>query len=102
MIRRPPRSTLFPYTTLFRSRRAVAGERRPGLLALPGLRAAADHDGRRRLVVLLRAESGQRVGGVAVRPEGSADARRSAGRDRKSTTLNFSHRQISYGVLCLQ
>src|SRR5215471_7548663 len=64
MIRRPPRSTLFPYTTLFRSR--PAGHRRAD-------RAAAEGAGR----------SG-------------------AGRDRKSTRLNFSHVEISYAVFCLK
>src|SRR2546421_8774976 len=78
MIRRPPRSTLFPYTTLFRSTRA-----------------------------LLRHRSGQwRFD--AGRPEGDfygfeAGGRHERGRgDRKSTRLNSSHDQISYAVFCLK
>src|SRR5256885_2532399 len=86
MIRRPPRSTLFPYTTLFRS-----GEGKPDLPRLPkGL------DG----VVLDRAAACcfQRQGG-------RASGRRGAGkrwRDRKSTRLNSSHLVISYAVFCLK
>src|SRR5205814_9052363 len=75
---RPPRSTLFPYTTLFRSGAARAlGARRPrrGRVAAPG-RAA------RRL-----------------RPPRLP---RQGGRDRKSTRLNSSHLGISYAVFCLK
>src|SRR2546427_9272812 len=75
MIRRPPRSTLFPYTTLFRSPRALrAGHRRILGLLLP------------------RAEGGRRLQGGA---GGQAQ-------DRKSTRLNSSHSQISYAVFCLK
>src|SRR2546426_5022500 len=78
MIRRPPRSTLFPYTTLFRSLRRLAPE-----LA----------DERPRLALL--------VGRDRVRPR--APARRSRPRsDRKSTRLNSSHLVISYAVFCLK
>src|SRR2546430_13747459 len=75
MIRRPPRSTLFPYTTLFRSR---WGEPQ---LEPPELRAVVD----------------------AVRrlPTG-ADRRAELRGDRKSTRLNSSHSQISYAVFCLK
>src|SRR5258708_40369440 len=72
MIRRPPRSTLFPYTTLFRSpppsrpKNRERCERRDGFLRL----------------------------GEAARPE--------SGRDRKSTRLNSSHQIISYAVFCLK
>src|SRR2546430_12277909 len=72
MIRRPPRSTLFPYTTLFRSLR---GERLPGAVREP---ARLDRLRRR---VLERD-----------RPQ----------LDRKSTRLNSSHSQISYAVFCLK
>src|SRR2546427_2165258 len=73
MIRRPPRSTLFPYTTLFRSERSCR------------LRGA-DRKAERRQV-------------DAVEPA----RRREAGhRDRKSTRLNSSHSQISYAVFCLK
>src|SRR2546422_7157174 len=83
MIRRPPRSTLFPYTTLFRSRgdRAAAAEPR----------GAARGDPRR------GAGRGRR-GGLA-RPGG---ARAGDAEDRKSTRLNSSHGYISYAVFCLK
>src|SRR5438034_5144540 len=80
MIRRPPRSTLFPYTTLFRSHAPQVhsnqhrgnrdGERR-GDAQQPGPEAKVDGGGRRR-------------------------------RDRKSTRLNSSHTVISYAVFCLK
>src|SRR2546430_13078986 len=90
MIRRPPRSTLFPYTTLFRSRRREAAEelqrhgaehpveripeREPEHLVVDQPRVVAEADE----AVLLRLE------------------------DRKSTRLNSSHSQISYAVFCLK
>src|SRR2546430_12518545 len=77
MIRRPPRSTLFPYTTLFRSRAALAG-------ALAGPRDAVGR--------LLRPQRRDRV--LCDRLPGDAD--------RKSTRLNSSHSQISYAVFCLK
>src|SRR3712207_7163362 len=90
MIRRPPRSTLFPYTTLFRSgggcRRAergsgggARGAGRRGRGVDPGL------DARR------RSRGGGRPG-----------RRRRRRRDRKSTRLNSSHAHISYAVFCLK
>src|SRR5258708_25839653 len=79
MIRRPPRSTLFPYTTLFRSRRVVAhGD---GIeTGKPGILGGRHH------------ECGDGV------------ARRGCQvcRDRKSTRLNSSHQIISYAVFCLK
>src|SRR5688572_30866844 len=81
MIRRPPRSTLFPYTTLFRSRLARPGRRRP-----------------RRDVRLGRPGSG---GAGRPRDLAPRDGRPRAG-DRKSTRLNSSHSQISYAVFCLK
>src|SRR5688572_32323900 len=75
MIRRPPRSTLFPYTTLFRSARALT-EGRDGRAAQPGQR--------------------RRHAGPA------ADRLQRSARDRKSTRLNSSHSQISYAVFCLK
>src|SRR3989449_4945078 len=77
MIRRPPRSTLFPYTTLFRSQRAVRGvqeclERGP----VARMHGHADAHGERRLLAVPR--------------------------DRKSTRLNSSHGYISYAVFCLK
>src|SRR2546430_13346233 len=102
MIRHPPRSTLFPYTTLFRSvpeahaedrdLAAVLGDHahadagplrgtRPGREQYPG-RVQPAHLGQRDLVVAPY---------VALHPE-----------DRKSTRLNSSHSQISYAVFCLK
>src|SRR2546430_6531445 len=78
MIRRPPRSTLFPYTTLFRSL-----PRDPGRCGR-SRREAPPH----------RPHLHRRVSG-----RGAARARR---RDRKSTRLNSSHSQISYAVFCLK
>src|SRR5258708_31270759 len=80
MIRRPPRSTLFPYTTLFRSRRHVVepGGGHGAREGMPGPRQ-------------------RRHGGSA--PDRD---RRSPMRDRKSTRLNSSHQIISYAVFCLK
>src|SRR2546430_11265845 len=81
MIRRPPRSTLFPYTTLFRSGRLAAGA---GHLARDDRLAA--------------------IGPGPGHPEWRAGVRRQPGavEDRKSTRLNSSHSQISYAVFCLK
>src|SRR5689334_24248175 len=81
MIRRPPRSTLFPYTTLFRSGRAArAGRQHLGQLR----RRGRAEEGRGRAPRQLRA-GGPRERG-----------------DRKSTRLNSSHSSISYAVFCLK
>src|SRR3712207_7353651 len=88
MIRRPPRSTLFPYTTLFRSEVRHAR----GLGGLEGL----DH-------VRVDALSHQRSlleSSSAVTRDCSWRSNRSA--DRKSTRLNSSHANISYAVFCLK
>src|SRR3712207_7206444 len=92
MMRRPPRSTLFPYTTLFRS----GGGGLPGARGLRGggrgrrrgagrLRATAPHDERH----------GQQRGGHQGRGPGGEG-------DRKSTRLNSSHANISYAGFCLK
>src|SRR5256885_11999344 len=94
MIRRPPRSTLFPYTTLFRS------------LGQVGRLFAGRQAGR----VGLRRQDGQALGrgdgGAATDAPGSFGlgqlGRLFAGRDRKSTRLNSSHLVISYAVFCLK
>src|SRR5438270_35866 len=77
MIRRPPRSTLFPYTTLFRSTEQ---------LRLPPRRHADER----------KDSHGRSVGTRALRTHGRCPV------DRKSTRLNSSHSQISYAVFCLK
>src|SRR2546426_3438632 len=99
MIRRPPRSTLFPYTTLFRSRQRllqrIARLRRVRLARQPQLRVLGQCVPATFVFVLHRLQEGQaRVGGVG--PE------RARVRDRKSTRLNSSHLVISYAVFCLK
>src|SRR5206468_7224913 len=79
MIRRPPRSTLFPYTTLFRSLARVEGE----------------PDGN-------QAERARVLGLVRERDARRARLDAPDARDRKSTRLNSSHDQISYAVFCLK
>src|SRR2546427_9550304 len=77
MIRRPPRSTLFPYTTLFRSLSIVFEDEHVLVLDKPA--------------------------GVVVHPgAGHARGPGARRRDRKSTRLNSSHSQISYAVFCLK
>src|SRR3712207_7790016 len=91
MIRRPPRSTLFPYTTLFRSHRAD----RDAPVAARGARHGAAVP-----VVHCRAlPIRQRLCGGPGR-EGAGDQRDQE--DRKSTRLNSSHANISYAVFCLK
>src|SRR2546430_9999021 len=93
MIRRPPRSTLFPYTTLFRSRVGAHAARVRTLVAV--------EDG----LVVLRGGERQRVGAVGEREEQDLLPRQELlddHRDRKSTRLNSSHSQISYAVFCLK
>src|SRR3712207_7642915 len=94
MIRRPPRSTLFPYTTLFRSRGALERHAAVGaqLVHRPG--------------AVVDVAAGELVVGV---PAVGDDLRRAADdvariplRDRKSTRLNSSHANISYAVFCLK
>src|SRR2546422_7149393 len=82
MIRRPPRSTLFPYTTLFRSLDAV--EDRAGVVKCH----SRDRSRARRLVALL-----------PLRPRAAGGDQST---DRKSTRLNSSHGYISYAVFCLK
>src|SRR5258707_9597276 len=86
MIRRPPRSTLFPYTTLFRSRRRRSFR--------PGKHAAALGALRGFLPKGRLAHAGAAMD--------AAEDRAVAPRDRKSTRLNSSHANISYAVFCLK
>src|SRR2546428_1651781 len=81
MIRRPPRSTLFPYTTLFRSRPAPQ---------------------RQRILGHVVRELGERLSAVALRVLDLLAERFRVESDRKSTRLNSSHDQISYAVFCLK
>src|SRR2546430_7100796 len=92
MIRRPPRSTLFPYTTLFRSQ-ALREKYQGKLNPEPGKQIRVDRPHRSRNTH--RVEQGN----VRPRPT-SLNAERST--DRKSTRLNSSHSQISYAVFCLK
>src|SRR3712207_7875947 len=91
MIRRPPRSTLFPSTTLFRSE---APARRLGHDGAPDARADAVHR---------RADDDLQEGvAVEVLREGLPHAADGVRQDRKSTRLNSSHANISYAVFCLK
>src|SRR5690625_6671401 len=83
MIRRPPRSTLFPYTTLFRSRRGGSY-----------LEACEEPQRPLRIGVLTQP--------LAAETEVHPAALRGVDRDRKSTRLNSSHVAISYAVFCLK
>src|SRR5256884_6222935 len=97
MIRRPPRSTLFPYTTLSRSPSRDACEHGAGLCASRGaqaIRRRARRSGR----IELRARAALRCD----RRQDSARFGRAAREDRKSTRLNSSHGYISYAVFCLK
>src|SRR5688572_30882063 len=84
MLRRPPRSTLFPYTTLFRSKIQSSSNSAPEL----------DDDGLREAIRRHMAST-LIVAAIATAPDGE-------GVDRKSTRLNSSHSQISYAVFCLK
>src|SRR2546429_5433958 len=95
MIRRPPRSTLFPYTTLFRSQ--SDGLDRWAAIAAVG--RFPPHGGARRKCVQINAH--QAVDRVDQRNTVST-ALLSRLRDRKSTRLNSSHGYISYAVFCLK
>src|SRR2546430_9691688 len=99
MIRRPPRSTLFPYTTLFRS--GAGGDDSPvlgaastmlviGYVVVLGSFAA--------LILTLPSGIGVLYGAIITTVGYDVGANR---RDRKSTRLNSSHSQISYAVFCL-
>src|SRR3712207_8819958 len=92
MIRRPPRSTLFPYTTLFRSTGAArclrggSGERYGRPQSGFASRGASQGDGPR----------------ITLHPQGGSLKENGCGLDRKSTRLNSSHANISYAVFCLK
>src|SRR5256885_12870592 len=86
MIRRPPRSTLFPYTTLFRSRKHPEGDRQPNVVST--------------LTRLAVATLAAFAGVFKHRTPRDRDQR--GDEDRKSTRLNSSHLVISYAVFCLK
>src|SRR5690348_17681729 len=98
MIRRPPRSTLFPYTTLFRSL-VDQVDRLVGQVAVLDVAVGEDRGRAQRLVgdlaavvrLVAVAQAAQDLDGVVDRYE-----------DRKSTRLNSSHPSISYAVFCLK
>src|SRR5437588_6927645 len=85
MLRRPPRSTLFPYTTLFRSSRSAGIEERRQLKDVWNLRKGRARDL-----------------GEDLRRKVRADLTQEPREDRKSTRLNSSHTVISYAVFCLK
>src|SRR3712207_7301587 len=95
MIRRPPRSTLFPYTTLFRSLALRNAEGHPA----QRVHSLAVHG-----VVLAEIPRHQERRGahVASARRVAAMGTREASQDRKSTRLNSSHANISYAVFCLK
>src|SRR5256885_8676651 len=82
MIRRPPRSTLFPYTTLFRSNATINGVQGQGILLVDGS---------------LSVQGGFQWFGITI-----IRGTFSTAGDRKSTRLNSSHLVISYAVFCLK
>src|SRR5689334_24370430 len=91
MLRRPPRSTLFPYTTLFRSHVAAAAQADHALARAVVVRAGREHGLQREIEgprALRRARARAELDQVAL--------------DRKSTRLNSSHSSISYAVFCLK
>src|SRR2546428_9247713 len=90
MIRRPPRSTLFPYTTLFRS---LPGFKKPqGALFVPELNKLFVASGDDGMIRIFRGDTLQLLDSIQLE----------LGPDRKSTRLNSSHDQISYAVFCLK
>src|SRR3712207_7081269 len=100
MIRRPPRSTLFPYTTLFRSENKWSAQR----YGLEG--EFVDHDSHEsaptrrvlnRWLETLEARTGRDLSAVGRILDEPSEAE-----DRKSTRLNSSHANISYAVFCLK
>src|SRR2546429_4035108 len=91
MIRRPPRSTLFPYTTLFRSK--------PGGFYGHGCALGCREDG---LVRGFQSSSQPVAAQHHLGPERIGSLERARPRDRKSTRLNSSHGYISYAVFCFK
>src|SRR2546429_4101524 len=92
MIRRPPRSTLFPYTTLFRSHHIIAYLREPGSNYFKDQKPGA-------FFIAPPAKTDEKTDTSALPSDFLI---RLCWRDRKSTRLNSSHGYISYAVFCLQ
>src|SRR2546422_3976496 len=95
MIRRPPRSTLFPYTTLFRSRSLSLTELRRMITIMFQLPVPYQDTARQNIAMgnLEAAKNRSRI---------ERAARDAGAQDRKSTRLNSSHGYISYAVFCLK
>src|SRR5688572_32286750 len=89
MIRRPPRSTLFPYTTLFRSYRTQGDYRK--LIGVHEVQVSRSESADRKVELLHQI--------AQLHEDAAGDLNAS---DRKSTRLNSSHSQISYAVFCLK
>src|SRR3712207_7935387 len=96
MIRRPPRSTLFPYTTLFRSI-GLATARKAAQQGARVVIASRNAEALEQAASRIKAEGGQALG-VETDVTDAAQVER----DRKSTRLNSSHANISYAVFCLK
>src|SRR5256886_6065144 len=99
MIRRPPRSTLFPYTTLFRSR-VNSGKADVGVAQDGEKRVENESDDSGALSDAADKRNGNQESEERETGDGLEDAR--GAQDRKSTRLNSSHSQISYAVFCLK
>src|SRR3712207_8146659 len=98
MIRRPPRSTLFPYTTLFRSDvDGAPGRVEPRPVGARRRERHREDDGERD-----QRSAAPEDGGVPAKFDDPSSPRRPSLGDRKSTRLNSSHANISYAVFCLK
>src|SRR5262245_64978593 len=95
MIRPPPRSTLFPYTTLFRSKSLASSHREAPLIVADPLADNTD-------TYAFRSTEPGREGFVTLIANWIPFQEPSGGPDRKSTRLNSSHLGISYAVFCLK
>src|SRR2546429_2053956 len=99
MIRRPPRSPLFPYPTLFRSQWSLAPCEAPTGLAIDRVHHRVFSGCRNKLMAISDATAGKVI---ATEPIGQGVDACRFDADRKSTRLNSSHGYISYAVFCLQ
>src|SRR5258707_10013803 len=95
MIRRPPRSTLFPYTTLFRSPKAVQSPAQPSVTSSPTNNMDARAQVQSAAIKRVEAKTTEV-------PTPTTASPRHGQQDRKSTRLNSSHANISYAVFCLK